>query len=107
MLVTEYPNGTALGSETTTTGHGLSAKIPGIPADAGGSFRFDRLHEHRPLRSGREDICGEIVRLHLCCGAQIGRVEVDRGIDVVDDSGGWEVVAPVDEREALASVARC
>jgi hypothetical protein len=35
MLVTEYPNGTALGSQTTTTGHGLSAKIPGIPADAG------------------------------------------------------------------------
>ena len=34
-LVTEYPNGTALGSEATTTGHGLSAKIPGIPADAG------------------------------------------------------------------------
>jgi hypothetical protein len=35
MLVTEYPNGTALGSVATTTGHGLSAKIPGIPADAG------------------------------------------------------------------------
>ena len=35
MLLTEYPNGTALGSATTTTGHGLSAKIPGIPADAG------------------------------------------------------------------------
>jgi hypothetical protein len=35
VLVTDYPNGTALGSAVTTTGHGLSAKIPGIPADAG------------------------------------------------------------------------
>ncbi len=35
MLGTEYPNGTALGSPATVTGHGLSAKVPGIPADAG------------------------------------------------------------------------
>src|SRR5262245_60205437 len=35
MLVTEYPNGIAPGSETTTAGHGLSGKVPGIPADAG------------------------------------------------------------------------
>ena len=34
-LITEYPNGTALGSPATVTGTGLSAKIPGIPADAG------------------------------------------------------------------------
>jgi hypothetical protein len=34
-LITEYPNGTALGSAVTVTGQGLSAKIPGIPADAG------------------------------------------------------------------------
>jgi len=34
-LVTEYPNGTALGSAATVTGTGLSAKVPGIPADAG------------------------------------------------------------------------
>jgi len=35
MLLTEYPNGTTVGSAVTVTGHGLSAKIPGIPADAG------------------------------------------------------------------------
>ena len=34
-LTTEYPNGTALGSAATVTGTGLSAKVPGIPADAG------------------------------------------------------------------------
>jgi hypothetical protein len=34
-LVTEYPNGTALGSAATVIGTGLSAKVPGIPADAG------------------------------------------------------------------------
>ena len=34
-LVTEYPNGTALGSAVTVTGTGLSAKLPGYPADAG------------------------------------------------------------------------
>jgi hypothetical protein len=34
-LVTDYPNGTALGSIATVTGTGLSAKVPGIPADAG------------------------------------------------------------------------
>jgi hypothetical protein len=35
VLITEYPNGTALGGAATTTGHGLSAKVPGIAADAG------------------------------------------------------------------------
>ena len=34
-LITEYPSGTALGSPATVTGHGLSAKLPGLPADAG------------------------------------------------------------------------
>ena len=34
-LITEYPSGTALGSAATVTGHGLSAKLPGLPADAG------------------------------------------------------------------------
>ena len=34
-LVTEYPNGTALGSAVTVTGTGISGKVPGIPADAG------------------------------------------------------------------------
>jgi hypothetical protein len=35
MLVTDYPNGTAVGSPATTTGSGLSGKVPGVPADAG------------------------------------------------------------------------
>jgi hypothetical protein len=34
-LTTDYPNGNALGSAATVTGTGLSAKVPGIPADAG------------------------------------------------------------------------
>jgi hypothetical protein len=50
---------------------------------------------------------GEIVRVLVCFEAQLGCVEVDRGVDVVDDSGRWEVVAPADEREALVSRARC
>ena len=35
VLITEYPSGTALGSAATVTGTGISAKVPGIPADAG------------------------------------------------------------------------
>jgi hypothetical protein len=34
-LTMEYPHGTAVGSAAKVTGHGLAAKIPGIPADAG------------------------------------------------------------------------
>ena len=34
-LVTDYPNGTAIGSAATVTGTGLSGKLPGLPADAG------------------------------------------------------------------------
>jgi hypothetical protein len=34
-LVTEYPNGTELGAAAIVTGTGISAKVPGIPADAG------------------------------------------------------------------------
>jgi hypothetical protein len=34
-LLMEYLNGTAPGSAVTVTGSGISAKVPGIPADAG------------------------------------------------------------------------
>jgi hypothetical protein len=34
-LITEYPNGTAVGSAVTVTGSGLSLKLPGLSAEAG------------------------------------------------------------------------
>ncbi len=35
QLSTDYPDGITPGSPATVTGNGLSAKIPGLPADAG------------------------------------------------------------------------
>jgi hypothetical protein len=35
QLTTDYPQGIAVGSPATVTGSGLTAKIPGLPADAG------------------------------------------------------------------------
>ena len=47
-LITEYPSGTALGSTATVTGHGLSAKLPGLPADAGTAVFAGHVAEINP-----------------------------------------------------------
>jgi hypothetical protein len=47
MLTMEYPNGTAVGSTAKVTGHGLSAKVPGIPADAGTAEFAGHVVDHQ------------------------------------------------------------